>query len=327
VPDAAVLVTWPGFEPNGAQTGARLRAAGYTVRLAPDGAGRSPSRLIALLDGAAGAIVSTERFDARVLAAARRLRVIARVGVGTDSIDLEAAARHGVAVCTTPGANTATTADHTLALMLAALRRVPQHDRGVRAGGWARTGPALAGELEGATVGLVGYGAIGRAVRRRLAGFGARVLVCDPWLGDAPDVERADLDALLRASDIVSLHLPLSADTHGLLDRRRLALLSPHAVLVNTARGGLVDEDALADALERGALRAAALDVLALEPPPRNARLLGLANVVLTPHVAGLSERSVAEMTRRATDAVLAALAGEEPPGLVRRPERAGAAS
>jgi phosphoglycerate dehydrogenase-like enzyme len=211
--------------------------------------------------------------------------------VGTDSIDLEAAARHGVAVCTTPGANTATTADHTLALMLAALRRVPEHDRAVREGGWRRTGPALAGELEGATVGLVGYGAIGRAVRRRLAGFGARVLVCDPWLGDAPDVERADLDALLRASDIVSLHLPLSADTHGLLDRRRLALLSPHAVLVNTARGGLVDEDALADALDEDRLRGAALDVYVGEfehPPP--ARLWRDPRVLITPHVSGHSD-------------------------------------
>ena len=144
---STVLVTWPDFEPDGAQTGARLTAAGYAVRLAPDGAGRSPARLIELLEGASGAIVSTERFDARVLAAARALRVIARVGVGTDSIDLEAVARHGVAVCTTPGANTATTADHTLALMLAALRRVPEHDRAVRAGGWRRTGSALAGEL------------------------------------------------------------------------------------------------------------------------------------------------------------------------------------
>ncbi len=312
----AVLVTWPGFEPDGAQTGARLRAAGYAVRLAPDGAGRSPARLIELLDGAAGAIVSTDRFDARVLGAAPHLRVIARVGVGTDSIDLEAAARHGVAVCTTPGANTATTADHTLALMLAALRRVPEHDRAVRAGGWERTGPALAGELDGATVGLVGYGAIGRAVRRRLGGFGVRVLVCDPRLGDAPGVERVELEALLRSSDVVSLHAPLTADTRGLLDRRRLALMPAHAVLVNTARGGLVDEGALADALERGALRAAALDVLALEPP-HTTRLLALPNVVLTPHVAGLSERSVREMTRRATDDVLAVLGGREPAGRV----------
>jgi phosphoglycerate dehydrogenase-like enzyme len=314
---AAILVTWPGFEPDGADTGRRLAAAGHALRLAPARARRSPAELVELLDGVVAAIVSTDPFDAEVLAAAPRLRVIARVGVGTDSIDLEAAARHGVAVCTTPGANTETTADHTLALMLAALRRLPAHDRAVRAGGWERTGPALAGELEGATVGLVGYGAIGRAVRRRLAGFGARVLACDP-AGADDDVELVGLERLLRASDVVSLHAPLTGATRGLLDRERLALLRPHAVLVNTARGGLVDEDALADALARGALRAAALDVFAHEPPGPRARLLALPNVLVTPHVAGLSERSVQEMTRRATDAVLAVLAGREPPGLVR---------
>jgi phosphoglycerate dehydrogenase-like enzyme len=323
MPPAAILVTWPGFEPEGADTGARLTAAGHVLRLAPEAGPRSPAQLIELLDGVAGAIVSTDRLDARVLAAAPALRVIARVGVGTDSIDLEAAARHGVAVCTTPGANTASSADHTLALMLAALRRVPQHDGAVRAGAWERTGPALAGELAGATVGLVGYGAIGRAVADRLAGFAVRLLVCDPFLDGAPGVERVELDALLRASDVVSLHAPLTAATRGLLGRERLALLPPHAVLVNTARGGLLDEDALADALERGALRAAALDVLALEPPGAS-RLLALPNVVLSPHVAGLSERSVREMTRRATDAVLAVLDGREPPGLV-RPCAAGA--
>jgi phosphoglycerate dehydrogenase-like enzyme len=313
----AVLVTWPGFEPDGADTGRRLTAAGHALKIAPERAGRSREELIELLDGVAGAIVSTDPFDARVLAAARELRVIARVGVGTDSIDLAAAARRGVAVCTTPGANTETTADHTLALMLAALRRLPQHDRAVRAGAWERTGRALAGELRGATVGLVGYGAIGRAVRGRLAGFGARVLVCDPFVDDVADAELVGLEALLRASDVVSLHAPLTGATRGLLHADRLALLRPHAVLVNTSRGALVDEDALADALRRGALRAAALDVLAHEPPGPRARLLSLPNVVVTPHVAGLSERSVGEMTRRATDAVLAVLAGREPPGLV----------
>lgn len=326
-PSPKVLVTWMNFDPDDPRTGARLREAGLQILLAPKTGARSPAEMAALVADSVAAIVSTDPFDRDVFAAAPRLRAIARVGVGTDSIDLEAAARHGVAVCTTPGANTATTADHTLALMLAALRRVPEHDRAVRHGGWRRTGPALAGELEGATVGLVGYGAIGRAVRRRLDGFGARVLVCDPYLSAAAEVEPVGLDTLLGASDVVSLHAPLTAETRGLLDRRRLALLRAHSVLVNTARGGLVDEDALADALERGALRAAALDVLALEPPADGARLLALPNVVVTPHVAGLSERSVREMTRRATDAVLAVLAGREPPGLVKASQRAGVAS
>jgi phosphoglycerate dehydrogenase-like enzyme len=201
--------------------------------------------------------------------------------------------------------------------MLAPLRRVPEHDRAVRAGAWPRTGAATPWELSGATVGLVGYGAIGRLVHRRLSGFAVRVLVCDPEAGKpGPGAERVELEPLLRASDVVSLHLPLKPATRGLIGRERIAQLKPSAVLVNTARGGLIEEDALADALQDGRIRAAALDVFADEPPG-GSRLLGLPNVVLTPHVAGLSDRSVKEMTRRATDAVLAVLAGRRPEGLV----------
>ncbi len=312
-----ILITWPDFEGDGPETGRRLTAAGYALRFAPKRARRTPAELVGLLDGAVAAIVSTDPFDAHVLDRARGLRVIARVGVGTDSIDVAAAARRGIAVCTTPGANAASTADHAIALMLAALRRVPEHDRAVRAGDWPRTGAATPWELSGTTVGLVGYGAIGRLVHRRLSGFSARVLVCDPDLQAAPEgAEPVELEVLLRESDVVSLHLPLGPGTRGLLDRERLALLRPGAVLVNTARGGLVDEDALADALERGALRAAALDVFAVEPPG-GSRLLALQNVVVTPHTGGLSERSVHEMTRRATDAVLDVLAGRVPEGVV----------
>jgi phosphoglycerate dehydrogenase-like enzyme len=312
MPSASILITWPDFERDGAETGRRLTAAGHALRFAPKRARRTPAEMIELLDGVAAAIVSTDPFDAEVLDRARELRVIARVGVGTDSIDVAAAARRGIAVCTTPGANAASTADHAIALMLAALRRVPEHDRAVRSGAWPRTGASTPWELSDATVGLVGYGAIGRLVHRRLSGFAVRVLVCDPQAAPGPGAEHVELEPLLRASDVVSLHLPLAAGTRGLLDRDRLALLRPGAVLVNTARGGLVDEDALADALERGALRAAALDVFADEPPGRS-RLLSLPNVVLTPHTGGLSERSVHEMTRRATDAVLEVLAGRVP--------------
>ncbi|MDA0184345.1 phosphoglycerate dehydrogenase [Solirubrobacter phytolaccae] len=314
---ATILITWPDFDAEGADVGRRLTEAGHRLRIAPRTADRTPRDLLALLEGVEAAIVSTDPFDAGVLDAAARLRVIARVGVGTDSIDLQAAARNGVAVCTTPGANTSSSADHTVALMLAALRRVPAHDRAIRAGRWERTGPAVGSELGGATVGLVGYGAIGRAVHERLTGFGARILICDPFApAGGPGVRHVDLDTLLRASDVVSLHLPLTPGTRHLLDRARLALLPAHAILVNTARGGLVDEDALADALEAGALRAAALDVLALEPSPPG-RLHALENVTLTPHVAGLSEPSIREMTRRAVDAALAVLDGRRPEGLV----------
>jgi phosphoglycerate dehydrogenase-like enzyme len=309
-----VLVTWPDYDRTGA--GRRLAAAGCAVRLAPKVAERSAADTASLLRGVSAAIVSTDPFDAEVLASASDLRVIARVGVGTDTIDVDAATRRGVAVCTTPGANASSTADHAVALMLAALRRIPEHDAGIRSARWARTGAATPWELNRLTVGLVGLGAIGRLVRRRLTGFRAHVLVCDPAAPSEPGTEVVELDELLARSDVVSLHLPLTEATRHLIDRRRLALMRPHAVLVNTARGGLVDEAALVEALEGGRLRAAALDVFEHEPPTHR-RLLALRNAILTPHVGGVSERSVEEMTRRATDAVVDVLAGRTPANLV----------
>ena len=315
-----MLVTWPDFDRNGSSD--RLRAAGCRLRFAPKVAHRTSADMIGLLDGVAAAIVSTDPFDADVLASAGALRVISRIGVGTDSIDVEVATRHGVAVCTTPGANASSTADHAVALMLAALRRIPEHDAGVRAARWDRTGDAASWELNRATVGLVGLGAIGRLVRRRLTGFRAHVLVCDPAAVAEPGTEIVELENLLRRSDVVSLHVPLTSATRHLIDRRRLALMRPEAVLVNTARGALIDEDALAEALQAGRLRAAALDVFEREPPVRT-RLFELPNVILTPHIGGVSERSVAEMTRRATDAVVDVLAGRVPANVM-NPEALG---
>jgi phosphoglycerate dehydrogenase-like enzyme len=314
---AEILVTWPDFDVEDAESGARLTAAGLEVRLAPKLGRRSPADLARLLDGVSAAIVSTDPFDAAVLGCARGLRVIARVGVGVDSIDVEAATRHGVAVCITPGANAATTADHAVALMLAALRRIPEHDRAVRAGGWPRGQDATPWELSGATIGLIGYGTIGQLVARRLDGFAVRILATDP-AAPARDggVRLVELDELLRASQVVSLHAPLTRATARLMDRRRIGSMRPDAVLVNTARGGLIDEPALIDALEARRIRAAALDVFADEPPA-SARLRRLPNLILTPHIGGVSERSVAEMTRQATAAVLAVLDGARPDGLV----------
>src|SRR4051794_5833435 len=161
-----VLVTWMDFDPDGRQTGARLRAAGLAIRLAPKTGARTPQDMAALAADAVAAIVSTDPFDRAVFAAAPRLRAIARVGVGTDSIDLEAATEAGVVVTTTPGANHETTADHAVALVLAALRRLVEHDASVRRGEWRRGGDLTPWELHRTTVGLIGYGAIGRAVAR-----------------------------------------------------------------------------------------------------------------------------------------------------------------
>lgn len=317
-----VLVTWLDYDTDGPATGRRLDQAGLSVRLAPKLGTRKPAELARLVEGKVAAIVSTDPFDADVLGRARRLRVIARVGVGTDSIDLEAATRAGVIVTTTPGANTETTADHTLALLLAALRRLGEHDASVRRGEWRRGGSLTPWDLHGATVGLVGLGEIGRAVAKRLAGFGAHVLAADPGLDAAErdGVELVELSELLVRAAVVSLHLPLTPATRNVIGRPQLDLMPANAILVNTSRGGLVDEGALVEALTCGSLRAAALDVFADEPGvPRE--LLGLPNVTLTPHVAGLSEGSIARMTELATEGVLRALDGSLDPAWVANPE------
>ena len=307
-----VVVTWPDYDAEGDQMGLALAREGLDVRLAPKLGARSALEVRALVQNAVAAIVSTDPFDAGVLANSPALRVIARVGVGLDSIDLDAATAHGVAVTVTPGVNEATVADHTIALMLAALRRICEQDAAVRNGEWNRTGEHAAWLLSGGTVGLVGFGHIGRIVAERLRGFDVRVLVTDPVEPRDAGVQAVSLDTLLAASDVVSLHVPLLPTTRGLVGARELALMPPGAILVNTARGPVVDEDALADALESGRLRAAALDVFADEPPA-GSRLLGLRNVVLSPHIAGLSTTSVRDMTRRATTSVIDVLRGRAP--------------
>lgn len=309
-----VLVTWVGYDADGAATGARLREAGLRVRLAPKLGARTPAEVAALAAGAIAAIVSTDPFDRSVFAAAPGLRVVARVGVGTDSVDLLAATDAGVVVTTTPGANCETAADHALALILSAARRLLEHDASVRRREWARGGDLTPWDLHETTVGLVGYGDIGRAVARRLRGFAVEVLVADPAVaGSVP------LAALLARADVVSLHLPLTPGTRGLIGAAQLAAMRPEAILVNTSRGGVVDEPALVRALAGGTLRAAALDVFADEPNVP-AELLGMPNVLLTPHVGGLSERSIGVMTERATRSVLDALDGTPDPATVANP-------
>jgi phosphoglycerate dehydrogenase-like enzyme len=315
----AVLVTWMGFESHGPRTGGRLGAAGLDVRLAPKEGARSTGELATLLGGAVAAIVSTDPFDRSVFAAAPGLRVVARVGVGTDSIDLQAATDAGVVVTTTPGANRETTADHAVAMILGAVRRIVEHDASVRRGEWSRGGRLTPWDLHGSTVGIVGCGEIGRAVARRLVGFGVDLVVCDPAPIGVDGVAHVELDELLERADVVSLHLPLVDQTRGIVGAAELARMGPETILVNTSRGGLVDERALAAALARGDIRAAALDVFANEPAVAP-ELAELPNVILTPHIGGLSVRSIAAMTEMATEHVLGVLAGRPPGEAVANP-------
>ncbi len=230
------------------------------------------------------------------IAAAPALRLIQKIGVGVNTIDLDAAAAREIAVCNMPGTNSQAVAELTLALMLAALRRVPLFDRETRAGrGWTAELDHFddIGEIAGRTVGLVGYGEIARRLVPVLAALGARVLYTAT--APKPDAEAAwrVLDDLLAESDVVSLHAPLNAATEGLLDGAAIARMKPGAVLVNTARGGLVDEPALIEALASGRLMAAGLDVFAMEPVDPANPLFALPNVVVMPHIAWLTPETL----------------------------------
>ena len=244
------------------------------------------------------------------------LRLVANYGVGYDGIDVAACARRGVAVTNTPDALGVATADLALALVLAVRRRIVEADRFVRDGKWAagwHVGEVLGDDVRGATLGLVGLGRIGGAVAERARAFGMRVLHTRRAGGRADEGYR-ELDDLLRESDVVSLHVPLTEETAGLLDRRRLSLLRDGACLVNTARGAIVDEAALVDELRAGRLRAG-LDVFADEPrvPPA---LLDLPNVVLRPHVGSATPGTRAAATAELVANVRAVLDGRRPPNL-----------
>ena len=254
---------------------------------------------------------------------ARGLEIVSNVAVGYDNIDVPAATRHGVMATHTPGVLTETTADFAFALMMAAARRIAEGDRLVRTGGfggWA-IDVLLGQDVWGATLGLVGVGRIGGAVARRGRGFGMRVLYTDA-VALPPDVERelgatrAELDELLGEADFVSLHVPLTPETHHLIGPVQLARMKPSAVLVNTSRGPVVDEAALAEALRERRIFGAGLDVFEREPEVHpDLRLLD--NVVLAPHIASGSVRTRSEMSALAVRNLLAGLRGERPPNLL----------
>ena len=249
-----------------------------------------------------------------------RLRVVGNIGVGYDNIDVTAAARFAVSVCNTPGVLDDTTADLAFLLLLAASRRSSDAEAALRTGRWSgfRSDAFLGHDVHGATLGLVGFGRIGQAVARRAAGFGMNVLHhCRRDSGRAGYV--ANLDALLGQADAVSLHVPLTPETRRLIDRRRLRLMRPHAVLVNTSRGPVVDEEALAIALEQGVIFGAGIDVYESEPSV-HPRLLAAPHTVLLPHIGSATESTRCRMARLACDGVVAVLAGRQPGNLIAPP-------
>jgi glyoxylate reductase len=261
----------------------------------------------------------TDRIDASVLEAGRagRLRVVANAAVGFDNIDVAAARSLGVSVCNTPGVLDDTTADLAFLLVLAARRDASAAEADLRQGRWSGWGftTNLAHDVYGATLGLVGFGRIAQAVARRAAGFDMEVLHTSRHDTGLPGYV-ADLGELLRRSDIVSLHVPLTEATRHLIGRAELALMKPTAVLVNTARGPVVDEEALADALEAGTLGGAGLDVFDGEPSV-NPRLLAAPRATLLPHVGSATVGTRTRMAQLASQGVVDVLAGRTPPNLV----------
>jgi glyoxylate reductase len=284
---------------------------------------RSDDRMTAdeIIDGGrdADAIVCqlVDRIGRPVFRAATRLLVVATVSVGYDNVDVNAATQAGVVVCNTPGVLDDTTADLAFGLILSASRLMSEAEHDLRSGAWTewRMNAYLGRDVHGATLGLVGYGRIAQAVARRAEGFSMRVLHHSRRPTGQPGYV-PDLDSLLQESDVVSLHVPLSAETVHLIDARRLKLLKPTAVLVNTARGAVVEEEALAEALEAGRLFAAGLDVYEHEPTV-HPRLLAAPRAVLVPHIGSASVATRLAMALLATTAVAGVLAGGHPPNMV----------
>jgi glyoxylate reductase len=260
------------------------------------------------------AVTYLDAIDPALLAALPRLRHVASYGVGVNHIDLPACRQHGVVVTNTPGVLTDATADMTMALLLAAARRVAEGDRVVRDGAWTEVDPSwmLGTEVTGKTLGLVGFGRIGQAVARRAAGFELRILYTSPREVPFPGAERVALEDLLARSDFVSVHTPLTPATENLLSRDRIFAMKKGAVLVNTARGGVLDDDALTDALAQGHLAGAGLDVFRDEPRVPEA-YLRLPNVVLTPHIGSGSRETRAAMSRIVLEEIERFARGLEP--------------
>jgi glyoxylate reductase len=264
----------------------------------------------------------TDPVDAKLIEAAPGLRAISNYAVGVDNVDVEAATARGIPVGNTPDVLTESTADLAVALMLGIARRLAEGEAFVRAGEWATWEPGLmlGRDLHGATVGIVGYGRIGQAVGRRVEGFGCELLTASRRDG-------VPLEELLERSDFVTLHCPLTPQTRGLLGAEALARMKPTAYLVNTARGPVVDTDALGSALRTGEIAGAALDVTDPEPLPGDHPLLGAPNLLVVPHIASATHATRGKMADMAVDNLLAGLAGEPMPHSVNREELAARAT
>ena len=313
-----VLVTPTSYGRNDPQLKTLLESSVHEVIYNPFDRPLSAAELMELVKEIDGYIAGLDEINETVILAAPRLRVIARYGVGVDRVDLQAATRKGIVVTNTPGANAVAVSELTIALILALARQLCVINEITRRGGW----PRIEGlGLFGKNIGLLGFGAVGKEVAARIRGFGCHLLAYDPFvetsLGSEWGVEMVPLDELLSRSDFVSLHLPLSSATKGLVDRQVIDKMKPGAYLVNTARGELVDETALAEAIGRGRLRGAALDCFRQEPPEISHPLFSLPQVIVTAHIGAHTDEAMNRMGWMALEDCLAVLRGEKPRFLV----------
>jgi D-3-phosphoglycerate dehydrogenase len=290
-----------------------LREAGHEVVTLEEG---DAAALEAALPGTEAILVRTMPLLPAQLDRATGLRIVSRHGVGYDNVPVDHLTARGVAVAIAASANKVAVAEHAFWMILELLKRGREHDRAVRAGDWRFRARNAALEAAGRRLLLVGCGRIGAELGRRAAAFDMSVVVHDPYAGAVPFPIEPDLDAALAGADVVSLHLPLTAETRGLISAARLALLRPEAIVVNTARGGLVDEAALAAALREGRLRGAGIDVFADEPPPADHPLLGLDNALLTPHSGGITAESAVRMAVESARNIVDHLAGRLDPAV-----------
>jgi len=315
-----ILVTPTSFVPN-SDTSAmnRLRSFAGSLVFNPTGKPLGEDELIPLLKDCDGCIAGVDCFTARVMENAPRLKVISRYGTGVDRVDLAAARARNIVVCNTPGANSQAVADLTFGLLLSLARRIPVLDGQTRKGQWPRSNGI---ELHGKTLGILGLGAVGKAVARRAGGFSMRVIACDPLIdreyAEANGIAEVGFDALIRESDFLSLHLPLTTETKHILSAQAMRAMKKGALIVNTSRGGIIDEAAAFELLVEGHLGGLGLDVYETEPPGESP-FFGMENVVVTPHTAAHTAEAKQAMADMSVQNLIDVLSGNPCPHTVPR--------
>ena len=309
-----VMITATSFSEVSREPEDRLVAAGYELMHNPYGRPMTPEELRPLLKGIDAVAAGVDQWFPPAFDEADRLKVLARHGAGMDCVDVAECTKHGIVVANIPGANAEAVADMSFALMLAVARHVPEGERTTKAGQWINT---YGVDVYGATLGLFGMGRIGKGVARRGRGFNMRILAYDPYFDERfaaeVGVERAaSLEQVMREADFVSIHAPLSDQTRKIINADRIGLMKPTAVLVNTARGAIIDEEALADALEAGRIFGAGLDVYATEPPTQS-RLLKCQRAITMPHNSSNTPGALRAMGDGVVDAIIAVFEGRRP--------------